>query len=98
MFPLRYYILTFVEIKKTGRRGCIFCTEGCCDGPDSTCSCKKQGDPAPPFRHRDIDDENDASVVLETVLGKAPLNVTYRRWQCNDEENQLEQDEFQKCD
>lgn len=72
-----------------GRHGLIFCTEGCCDGPNDSCGLKKQGEPAPPFRYRDIDDENDASVVLQKVLGDPPLNVTYRRWQW-DEENQLE--------
>ena len=72
-----------------GRRGLIFCTEGCCDGPDSSCSCKKQGDAAPPFMQRDIDDEHDASVVLQRVVGDPPLNVTYRRWQW-DEESQFE--------
>ena len=39
-----------------GRRGLIFCTEGCCE-PSF-----KKGDPAPPFKYRDIDDENDAEV------------------------------------
>mmetsp|Transcript_14858 Transcript_14858/g.32267 ORF Transcript_14858/g.32267 Transcript_14858/m.32267 type:complete len:269 (+) Transcript_14858:154-960(+) len=88
-----------------GRRGLIFCTEGCCDSPKSSCSFKKRGDPAPPFEQRDIDDENDASVILQKVLGGPPLNVTYRRWQCHDEENQLEivvnplpPEESQKCD
>ena len=70
-----------------GRRGLIFCTEGCCDGPGS--KKKEKDDPAPPFRYRDIDDENDASVVLQKVLGNPPRNVAYRRWQW-DEENQLE--------
>jgi len=72
-----------------GRRGCIFCTEGCCDGPDSSCSSKKRVEPAPPFKYRDIDDENDASMVLQKVLGDPPLNVAYRRWRW-DEENQLQ--------
>jgi len=72
-----------------GRRGLIFCTEGCCDDPNSSCSMKKQGDPAPPFSTRDIDDEHDASVVLQRVLGDPPLNVAYRRWQWDDE-NQLD--------
>ena len=56
-----------------GRRGLIFCTEGCCE-PSF-----KKGDPAP-----DIDDENDASVILQRVLGDPPINVTYRRWQRDD--------------
>ena len=72
-----------------GRRGLIFCTEGCRDEHDSCCSFNK-GEPAPPFTKRDIDDENDASVILQKVLGDPPLNVTYRRWQWDDEENQLE--------
>jgi len=74
-----------------GRRGLIFCTEGCCDDGDSNSSCTLKGksDPAPTFKYRDIDDEHDASVILQKVLGDPPLNVTYRRWQW-DEENQLE--------
>jgi len=72
-----------------GRGGLIFCTEGCCDEHDSCCSFNK-GEPAPPFRRRDIDDENDASVILQKVLGDPPLNVTYRRWQQDDDESQLE--------
>ena len=63
-----------------GRRGFFFCTEGCND-PSSSCFSKKPGDPAPPFRYEDIDDINDASVVLRKVLGDSPLNVTYRRWE-----------------
>ena len=81
-----------------GRRGLIFCTEGCCcrdpSDPSSTCGQKKPSDPAPPFeyrgRPRDIDDEHDAAVVLQKLLGDPPLNVTYRRWQWDDEESQLE--------
>ena len=34
-----------------GRRGLIFCTEGCCEEQ------KRKDDPAPPFLYRDIDDE-----------------------------------------
>ncbi|KAL3796154.1 hypothetical protein HJC23_000657 [Cyclotella cryptica] len=75
-----------------GRRGLIFCTEGSClDGnPHSTCFSKKSGDPAPPFTHRDIDDMNDASVVLRKVLGDPPANVRYRRWEWNEETNEME--------
>ena len=61
-----------------GRRGLIFCTEGCCE------PAFKKGDPSPPFKYRDIDDENDASVILQRVLGDPPINVTYRRWQRDD--------------
>lgn len=89
----------------SGRRGLFFCTEGCCEDPNSSCSLKNQGGPAPPFIYRDIDDENDASVVLQRVLGNPPLNVTYRRWQWDDEENQPKlvtnpplPEEVQKCD
>ena len=75
-----------------GRRGLIFCTEGSClDGnPHSTCFSKKSGDPAPPFKHRDIDDMNDASVVLRKVLGDPPANVRYRRWEWNEETEMME--------
>lgn len=62
-----------------GRKGCIFCTEGC----DHFSG--KAGDPAPPFYHRDIDDENDASVVLRKVLGPPPRNVVYNRWEFDEE-------------
>ena len=67
-----------------GRRGLIFCTEGCCQEQ------KRKADPAPPFQYRDIDDENDASVILQKVLGDPPKNVRYRRLHPIDEENQLE--------
>lgn len=72
-----------------GRRGLIFCTEGCFDGPNSSCTFKEKGGPAPPFKYRDIDDEHDASVVLQKVLGDPPSNIRYQRWHW-DEENQLE--------
>jgi len=62
-----------------GRNGCIFCFEGCCSERH------KLGEPAPPFEQRDIDDENDASVVLRKVLGEPPANVVYKRWEFNDE-------------
>jgi len=62
-----------------GRKGCIFCTEGCDNFS------RKAGDPAPPFDHRDTDDENDASVVLRKVLGPPPRNVVYKRWEFDEE-------------
>lgn len=62
-----------------GRSGLIFCTEGCCTEKH------KQGEPAPPFEHRDLDDENDASVILRKVLGDPPANVVYRRWEFNEQ-------------
>ena len=62
-----------------GRRGLIFCTEGYGDDPNSSCNSKKQRDPASPFKYKDIDDENDALVVLQKVLGDPPLDATYRR-------------------
>ena len=68
-----------------GRRGLIFCTEGCCE-PSF-----KKGDPAPPFKYRDIDDENDASVILQRVLGDPPINVAYRRWQRDDTDADAEE-------
>lgn len=74
-----------------GRRGLIFCTEGCCDGPNPyhpRCTQKKRGEPAPAIVPRDIDDEHDASIILQKVLGDPPNNVLYRRFQW-DEENQL---------
>eukprot|EP00986_Skeletonema_menzelii_P018973 scaffold27039_cov150-Skeletonema_menzelii.AAC.6 len=71
-----------------GRRGLIFCTEGCND-PNSKCCSKKAGDPAPPFRYEDIDDINDASVVLRKVLGDPPLNVTYRGWHWDEESKEF---------
>ena len=71
----------------------IFCTEGCCcctdNGSDSIL--KKKDEPAPPFTHRDIDDENDASVILQRVCGDPPRNVVYHRWKQEiDEGNGLE--------
>ena len=62
-----------------GRHGCCFCTEGC-DHFD-----RKSGDPAPPFDHHDVDDENDASVILRKVLGDPPKNVVCRRWEFENE-------------
>lgn len=67
-----------------GRRGFFFCTEGCSD-PSAGCCSKKSGDPAPPFRYKDIDDINDASIVLRKVLGDPPLNVRYHRWGWDEE-------------
>lgn len=56
-----------------GRRGFIFCTEGC------TGCTHKAGDPAPPG-FGDGDDRFDASTVLMEVLGPPPPNVSIRRW------------------
>jgi hypothetical protein len=74
-----------------GRRGFLFCTEGTCldRNPNNTCCSKKSGDPAPPFTTRDIDDENDASVILMKVLGPPPANVRYRRWMWNEEKKAM---------
>ena len=62
-----------------GRRGLIFCTEGCTD-----CS-RKAGDPAPGFEEHDIDDDWDASTVLMKVVGPPPANVVIRRWRWDPE-------------
>ena len=69
-----------------GRKGCIFCTEGC----DNLCYLRKKnkGDPPPPFKHRDIDDENDASLVLRKVLGDPPAHCLYTRWVFDEEQNE----------
>jgi len=61
-----------------GRKGCCFCTEGC-NHMD-----RKAGEPAPPFDHRDMDDENDASIILRKVMGDPPSNVVYTRWEWSD--------------
>lgn len=37
--------------------------------------------------HRDLDDENDASVVLRKVLGDPPGDVLYTRWVFDEEKN-----------
>ena len=68
-----------------GRKGFIFCTEGC----DQCCYLRNRqpGDPPPPFEHRDIDDENDASVILRKVMGDPPANVVYTRWEYDEERN-----------
>lgn len=51
--------------------------------------CKKnKGDPSPPFSHRDLDDDNDASIVLRKVLGDPPSNVRYIRWMYDEEKNE----------
>jgi hypothetical protein len=75
-----------------GRRGFLFCTEGTCldRNPNNRCFSKQSLDPAPPFTTRDIDDENDASVVLMKVLGPPPANVRYRRWMWNEEKKEME--------
>lgn len=69
-----------------GRKGLIFCTEGC----DNICYLrdKNKGDPPPPFEHRDIDDENDASLVLRKVLGDPPALCSYTRWVFDEEKNE----------
>lgn len=41
-----------------------------------------------PFEHRDIDDDNDASIVLRKVLGDPPANVVYTRWRYDEEKNE----------
>lgn len=69
-----------------GRKGCIFCTEGCDDF--SYFYKKKPHDPPPPFTNRDVDDENDASVILRHVLGDPPANVVYKRWVFDAETNE----------
>ena len=61
-----------------GRKGFFFCTEGC--DKKSKQYEFKEGDPAPPFIDRDIDDENDASMILFKVLGDPPANVRIKRW------------------
>lgn len=68
-----------------GRRGLIFCTEGC-----NQCCSHKKGDLAPPMNdHVDIDDDNDASKVLQRVLGNPPPNVKINRWEDCDEDQDL---------
>lgn len=57
-----------------GRKGFLFCTEDI-----TKIFGHKVGDPAPPFTHEDIDDENDAARVLQAVLGDPPKNVLYIR-------------------
>jgi hypothetical protein len=56
-----------------GRKGLFFCTEG-----SSDCCWlrhKKPGDPPPPLEHRDLDNDNDASVVLRKVHEVGTLKV-----------------------
>lgn len=71
-----------------GRKGFIFCTEGCnhCD--------RKAGDPAPPLVVHDFDDECDASTVLIKVIGPPPENVSIRRWRWDPESQANVLDEF----
>jgi hypothetical protein len=57
-----------------GRKGFFFCSEDI-----NKILTHKAGDPAPPFTHKDIDDDNDAARVLQTVLGDPPKNVLYVR-------------------
>jgi len=68
-----------------GRRGCCFCTEGCSKESREFNKSRKAGDPAPPFEHRDWDDDNDASKVLMKVLGDPPKDVMYTRWDYDEE-------------
>ena len=70
-----------------GRKGCCFCTEGC---KDTAGCCYKDlnaqpDDPFVPFAYVDIDDDNDAAKVLQTVLGDPPSNVVYKRWERDEE-------------
>mmetsp|Transcript_33374 Transcript_33374/g.73199 ORF Transcript_33374/g.73199 Transcript_33374/m.73199 type:complete len:491 (+) Transcript_33374:59-1531(+) len=64
-----------------GRRGVVFCTEGCCN----CCCCsdikRQPGDPYPPVADRDLDDDNCASTILGKVLGSPPPNVKYLEWE-----------------
>lgn len=64
-----------------GRRGALFCTEGCCKCCQSG-AVRRQGphEPFPPYQIRDLDDDNCASNILVTCLGDPPSNVVYRRW------------------
>jgi hypothetical protein len=64
-----------------GRRGFIFCTEGC-----NNCGCKAN-ELALPFDNIDFDDDNDASKILSAVLGPPPKNVMYTRWEHDKEKN-----------
>jgi hypothetical protein len=57
-----------------GRKGVIFCTEGCSHFS------RKAGDPAPPFEDQDFDDTWDAQTVLMSVLGPPPANIVVNRW------------------
>ena len=65
-----------------GRRGALFCTEGCCNccQPGAV---RRQGphEPFPPYQHRDLDDNFCASTILATCLGDPPSNVVYKRWE-----------------
>jgi hypothetical protein len=62
-----------------GRKGFIFCTEGC------THFSRKAGDPAPQFEEQDFEDAWDASTVLMKVLGPPPANVVVKRWRYDPE-------------
>ena len=46
---------------------------------------RKHGDPFPPFEHRDLDDDSDASKILMKVLGDPPKDVIYTRWDYDEE-------------
>lgn len=68
-----------------GRKGLLFCTEGCCDSPPIGCCYRqlgrKPGDPFPPSPNSDWDEEHNAARVLQAVLGNPPRNVVYEEWQ-----------------
>lgn len=75
-----------------GRKGFFFCTEGCIKDDANAGCCygkldRKPGDPFPPHNHhhKDIDDEWDASRVLQKILGNPPRNVLFKRWEMNNE-------------
>ena len=59
-----------------GRRGLFFCTEGI-----TQCCTHKKGDVALPFDHADLDDDNDASKILQLLVGDPPPNVKINRWE-----------------
>lgn len=70
-----------------GRKGFIFCTEGCCQH-NYHCRYKNRNEPAPPFAQHDFDDDWDASSVLFHVLGPPPENVVIRRWKWDEDKNE----------
>ena len=72
-----------------GRKGFLFCTEGCNDNPRAGCCYRnlhrQSGGPFPPPAHPDWEDDHDAVRVLQAVLGDPPRNVVYQRWEWDDE-------------
>eukprot|EP00797_Seminavis_robusta_P016131 Sro2403_g326380.4 (245) ;mRNA; f:2204-2938 len=78
-----------------GRKGVVFCTEGCCCEDDNThrtmgrcySNLKQQAlpqddnPPFAPYSHADWDDDHNAATILQQVLGNPPPNVVYRKWQ-----------------